>query len=316
MFDSGRLAPNSFREVVAAQSDPIRKSCSKGGRTNLRSGHRETGEGNPDGGNEGTKGKRGPALRPSLVKVDAMNNSFRLLAGGSACLPLLGALAAGCSSSGDGQVVKGQLALSSFPAGVDNVRVMQGSTLTSEAIPTSDGAFELTIPAGKGYSLELRKGDALVGLVFPRASGSVEHSFAVAGGGSPFDLGNVRYVGDISTKSFSFGEKAGDGDGECENGIDAETGAVCVDDDHENEACDDGEENEDEEGGVDCVDGIDSATGAECDGGPSANQDDGEEDDDAETDDDGPAEAAVADHNLPASLGCGEEEEDGEENDD
>lgn len=33
----------------------------------------------------------------------------------------------------------------------------------------------------------------------------------------------------------------------------------------------------DEEDGVDCVDGIDAATGEECDGGPSANQDDGDE---------------------------------------
>ena len=42
------------------------------------------------------------------------------------------------------------------------------------------------------------------------------------------------------------------------------------------------EESDDEEGGVDCVDGIDAATGAECDGGPSANQDDGEEGDEEE----------------------------------
>ncbi|MEQ1501575.1 MAG: hypothetical protein ABMB14_05060 [Myxococcota bacterium] len=47
----------------------------------------------------------------------------------------------------------------------------------------------------------------------------------------------------------------------------------------------DGETNDDEQGGVDCVDGIDAATGAECDGGPSANQDDGEEDDDVECED-------------------------------
>mgnify|MGYP003597967090 CR=1 FL=1 len=38
---------------------------------------------------------------------------------------------------------------------------------------------------------------------------------------------------------------------------------------------DGGEEEDDDD--VDCVDGIDAATGEECDGGPSANQDDGEE---------------------------------------
>ena len=44
----------------------------------------------------------------------------------------------------------------------------------------------------------------------------------------------------------------------------------------------DGEEADDDgdESGGDCVDGIDSVTGEECDGGPSANQDDGEGADD------------------------------------
>ena len=71
---------------------------------------------------------------------------------------------------------------------------------------------------------------------------------------------------------------------ECENGLDAATGAPCTDDDAVEG--DNGEADEADGGaevdGVDCVDGIDAATGAECDGGPAANHtdgaDDGEED--------------------------------------
>src|SRR6185295_4470528 len=78
--------------------------------------------------------------------------------------------------------------------------------------------------------------------------------------------------------------------------------------------------------GEDCQDGIDARTGAWCDGGPAANGDDGGDDgdktenegNDGEADDDAgadPAEArGVSQFNVPAELGCagsdGEEEDD------
>jgi hypothetical protein len=77
----------------------------------------------------------------------------------------------------------------------------------------------------------------------------------------------------------SDGEEADDVD--CVDGIDSRTGEPCDGGPAANQ--DNGEEADDgEEEGGDCVDGIDSQTGEACDGGPAANQDDGEEADDEE----------------------------------
>lgn len=63
------------------------------------------------------------------------------------------------------------------------------------------------------------------------------------------------------------------GDDTCGGGSDSGDG-----EDADTEEEDGGDEADSEDGGdeEDCVDGIDSVTGEECDGGPSANQDDGE----------------------------------------
>ncbi len=241
-----------------------------------------------------------------------------------------------CNS--DASTRTGQLALSgtvdsaSFGGSVDAVRALQGGKVVAETTLKSDGSFAMTVPQGNGYHIDFTYSGKSAGLIFPRQAGSVEHLFNVTGDGT-FDLGAVRHIGDPSAQNFQFRTataalESADAEGEnveCEDGIDATTGAVCVDDDNEDTQCgnegDDGESNDDENDGVDCEDGIDSATGAECDGGPSANQDDGEEadsqekdgetDDDAETDADGPTDAAVADHNLPGSLGCAAEDDEG-----
>lgn len=210
----------------------------------------------------------------------------------------VGMLVGGCSAAPTEQVVKGTAAVVSFPNGVDTVQAVRAGQVVTSAKLGADGAFSLRIPSGTGYRIEFVKSATPVGLVFPRAAGSVDVHFSVSAGGPAFDLGAVRYVGASSEKAFTF-MNGNEPDGECEDGIDANTGAVCVDDDEEGE-CDPAEE-----GGVDCVDGIDSATGQECDGGPEANQDGGDEGDA------GPTDQAVADHNLPATLGC-----DGEEDDD
>ena len=231
-------------------------------------------------------------------------------------------LALGCSSK---QVISGQLALSSFPNPPTVVHLLKHGRVVSQAPVAADGTFALPMHKGKGLQVQFLGYRDYTGLVFPR-SATINTTFAIHSGASSFDLGQVRFIGDTAAVQFVVFSASTDGDNvECEDGIDAATGAVCVDNDNEGDTCeeDDGEENDDEESGetcggdaVDCVDGIDSATGAECDGGPSANQDDGEEDDDAETDDAVLSNAAVAEHNLPASIGgCGDEDDD-EGNDD
>lgn len=116
------------------------------------------------------------------------------------------------------------------------------------------------------------------------------------------------------------------GDDACSSG----SGAT-DEEDADSEEADDGDEADtadsgDEEDG-DCVDGIDSTTGEECDGGPSANQDDGEDtgdEADAEEEDDGGDESDGVDCEDGIDAATGEEcdggpsanQDDGEEADD
>ena len=227
----------------------------------------------------------------------------------------------GCSSSPPGeQVVSGRAALTSFPTPVSDVQVVRGSQVVTRSAVGSDGSFSLTIPVGTGYELVFA-GSNHVPLVFPRSTGGIDRRFDIRAGGKAFDLGAVRYVGDPSAQTFAFNHvgstsqaltdpaAADDDNVECEDGIDANTGALCVDDDDEEGAgvCEGSEEADDDN--VECEDGIDPATGLECDGGPAANS--GAED--GEVEDEASSEAAVADHNLPAAMGCDEEDGDNHE---
>jgi hypothetical protein len=230
--------------------------------------------------------------------------SFRFFA-----LIPLASLAACSGSSAPPQTVTGRIDGASFKSPVSAVRASRAGSVV-EAPVSADGSFSITIPAGTGYRIELVAASGQPGLVFPRSAGTIDVSFDVRAGTKPFDLGLVRFVGDANAHPFVFKTTGGsDGDGECEDGVDP-NGAVCVDDnDDEGASCDNHE----------CVDGIDPSNGQECDGGPGANQDDGETadegDGDGETDDDAlPAEAAIAEHNLPAAVGC--DDGDGETNDD
>ncbi|MEZ4224741.1 MAG: hypothetical protein R3B13_27565 [Polyangiaceae bacterium] len=227
----------------------------------------------------------------------------------------LAAALGGCSSSPpDEQVIAGRASLVSFPAPLTEVQAVRPSGIIARSKIGTDGSFELTVPPGAGYQLVF-VGASNVPLVFPRSTGGVDTRFDIRAGGKAFDLGAVRYIGDPGTRAYVFGgvsptprtlagSTAGANDVECEDGTDTNTGAVCVDDEDEEGAgvCEDGEGD-----GVDCVDGIDPATGLECDGGPAANANDGAEASGAEAET--PTEAAVADHNLPAAMGCEEDDE-------
>jgi len=216
----------------------------------------------------------------------------------------LGLVSVGCGSSVGSQTVSGRVAQDTFATPVDLVTAVRKGSAVVDAPVGPDGAFTITIPSGSGYRIELSSAATRAGLVSPRSSGAIDVSFAVRGSGvSAFDLGMVRYIGDPTTTIFKQTGGAGDGDDvECEDGIDPTTNAVCVDDDEaENGTCE-GDDGETDDDGVE--DGTDDGE----------TDDDGIEDgtDDGETDDDGPQAAAVADHNLPAALGC----DDGEEGDD
>jgi len=86
------------------------------------------------------------------------------------------------------------------------------------------------------------------------------------------------------------------GDDTCGSGTDA-TDA---------EDADNEEEDGGDEGDGDCVDGIDSVTGEECDGGPSANQDDGED-----TGDEADAEESDSGDDADSEEEDGSDESDG-----
>jgi hypothetical protein len=231
-----------------------------------------------------------------------------------ALLPLL-LLVASCSSNPAGTLtLTGQAVLASFPAPATAVRAIRGQEVVEQAPVGVDGRFSMSLPAGRGYHLEFIYGNGDATLVFPRSSGAIGSKFDVLGS-TGFDLGLVRYIGDPAGQSFYFRDMSGssgsdeaDADGdevECEDGVDPATGSVCVDDDDEEfeGMCSDEEgEKEDEADDVECENGIDPATGAECEGGPAANPDD--------SDEDTPSDAAVADHNLPAGVGCADEDND------
>lgn len=216
-----------------------------------------------------------------------------------AALPAL--VFAACSAQAP-QVVTGQVALTSFPFAVDTVSAIRAGRTVIAAPIGADGRFSLAIPAGSAYRLEFAATGGRVGLVFPRAVGTIETSFDVRGHQAAFDMGAVRFVGDPATHTYkTLAAPGGTGDGECEDGVDTTTGAVCVDDNENAGSC------EASDGGVDCQDGIDTATGLACDGGPAANQDNGTEADGEDPTDDAPSEGAVADKNLPSAIGCGDE---------
>lgn len=211
---------------------------------------------------------------------------------------------AACGGSAPPQTITGRIDNPTFKSPISSIRASRSGAVV-EAPVASDGSFSIVLPAGNGYRIELVAAAGLPGLVFPRSAGNIEVGIDIRGGTQPFDLGMVRYIGDAASQPFVFKTSTGgDGDGECEDGMDA-TGSVCVDDnDEEGAACENHE----------CVDGIDPSNGQECDGGPGANQDGADEGDgDGETNDDAlPPEAAVADHNLPSAVGC----DDGETDDD
>jgi hypothetical protein len=172
-----------------------------------------------------------------------------------------------------------------------------------------NGEFRLEVLGRESYRFAVVRGDgSSVPLLFPRAGGATNELLAVSGG-TAFDFGYLRYVApfqattvQVSTRSTST-ELGTDGEYECEDGIDPNTGAACVEENDEAESC----EGEDEEGehedederdddDVECEDGVDARTGLACED---------EDDDHVESRE----EAALPDHVPPPGVGnCGDDD--------
>ncbi|MBU1070367.1 hypothetical protein KJ975_12435 [Myxococcota bacterium] len=199
------------------------------------------------------------------------------------------------------QTIEGQVEVYSFMEAPTTVEVLRAGKIVSSTPIAADGRFTLYVSPGKGYSIQFTSSQSVVGLVFPRSVGTIDIRFDLLGRTAPFNLGRIVFIGDPTTNSFLFkssgagvlkidDQNDNDGEYECEDGIDPATGAVCVDDEDEEGASvcendDENDENDDE----------------------NANNQDG--------DDELPTEASAAEHNLPASVGCQDEDENEDEGD-
>ena len=226
-------------------------------------------------------------------------------------------LAAACQSQPSSTLpVTGTVSQASFVSPVTSVKAHRSGAKDVTGSVGQDGRFALNLPPGNGYRIDFLSGPSQSRLILPRKVGQLDFSFNVVGGGKTFDLGTVRYVGDPKAQTFSFTQSAltttapeastepatkSDGDSECENGRDEKTGALCVDD-------------EDEEG----------QDGGQCKGDHKGkgDHDDGELETDAEVESadvevaDANVGGAMAEHNLPASVGSCDDNDDDDDDDD
>jgi hypothetical protein len=250
-------------------------------------------------------------------------------------LSLLPGLALFFSACSEGkQPVTGTVAQETFSSPITTVTASRTDATSISTSVSADGSFALNLPKGTGYRLDFASAAGDTTLVFPRSGGTVQWRFDVDATGTAFDLGTVRQVGDPSHLNVTFAhtkvrsgdggvEGEGDRDVECVNGQDPVTGAVCVEDTTDqgvgckggkhgkgrghgrhhgdgdggcHKSCDadagvclgdgDGDGHHGHDGGVDDDDGTGTDTSTTTEAGEAA-----------------PTSAAVADRNLPSSLG-------------
>ena len=216
---------------------------------------------------------------------------------------------AGCSGSeASGQAatatIKGAVEASTFPGTPSGVTALDEGGKTLRASLDAHSAFTLRLPKGHTYRLVVNgAGFKSLPVVFHRASGQLDTTFHISGGGVLVELGSVRYSAaasssdtgdDVGKVSCDSGDDNG-ADGECENGVD-QNGAPCTD---PAESADPGDPKGTSDG--ECENGVDQ-TGAPCIDPP----------DDAEGETVDPNEPmAVTDHNVPDDVGgCDSEKED------
>jgi len=104
---------------------------------------------------------------------------------------------AGCGAESP-QMLGGRVATGSYPEPVTRV-VAIGSDGTFSAPVAADGSFDLAVPAGDRYRLEMRSATRGSRVVFPRSATRIDTSFVVVESGEAFDLGQVRYQNESQT---------------------------------------------------------------------------------------------------------------------
>ncbi len=256
-------------------------------------------------------------------------------------LPALAVLFSACSESQ--QPLTGTVAQETFSSPITTVLASRADGTSLDAAVAADGSFTLNLPKGTGYRLDFANASGNTTLVFPRSAGGTQWRFDVASAGSAFDMGRVRQVGDPRDLRVSFahakvkkdgnaGAQDGDREVECLNGQDPVTGAVCVEDaDDQDLACHEGKhgkhgkhhgKGDDGDAGRHGEGRFCESDAGVCHGGDDDGEckdhhghDGGVDDDDISTGTDPreevePTRAAVADRNLPSSLGpCAESDD-------
>jgi hypothetical protein len=101
---------------------------------------------------------------------------------------------AACGTDSD-QTVTGRVSQGSFLEPITQVRAI-GTESTIATRVAADGSFELTLPAGDRYRIELVSSTRSPDLVHPRASGEIGTSFTVESSTGTLDLGAVHYIKD------------------------------------------------------------------------------------------------------------------------
>lgn len=99
-------------------------------------------------------------------------------------------LAVGCGADSP-QTISGRVATGSFPEPVTRV-VAIGEDGTFYAPVAANGTFDLAVPAGDRYRIEMRSSVRGSQLVFERGT-NIDTTFFVVESGETFDLGEVRY---------------------------------------------------------------------------------------------------------------------------
>ena len=245
-----------------------------------------------------------------------MNRLSFLVAGACA---LAAVSSAGCSgaSAPTTSTLAGSVAQGSFPKAVSAITVKSDTGKTSTIAVGADGRFSVTLEKGAGYQLFLGADGKSIPIVLKSDQARLQTQVHVKSGGASLNIGSVRYWGGASTSEAKVITGPATGAKSCVGGVFANTSqpcaggtstAVCGEGDDEESDGDQGGDTSDEKGadsGADCVDGLDATTKQPCDGGPAANP----------TDADTASEVGVPEMNLPGDLGCGEQDDDGEEAD-
>ena len=172
---------------------------------------------------------------------------------------LLPALAISCASKSTtpDTVVRGELALSSYPSTPQSVVATNAGGAEVRGTVGATGAFQLPLPHGTTYGLSVELDGRRIPIAMARRSGNFDRTFRVSSKGVVVSLGTTHYVAggakpalvivaaaaacpagascveDTEQSSCGDGQQGHDdgnnADGECENGIDAKTHAACTD---------------------------------------------------------------------------------------